>query len=351
MSAHQSCCIAVVLYAHLAMTTSTLGRSFARIALIVASLLLASGVGAPGSRAHADTSRTVDLGTVDVTSPAPEAYREAMRIVLLRLTGRRAATTDAALQPLVESAERYVQIFQPATTDASARVTLDDLAVERALDELGEPVWPRERPVVLGVILSAPIGADPSEVREALVRSALERGLPLELAPASAVGLAPGSRANAGEALAAARRAGASAALIAESQGDRWSWTLFQSATAVGAVRFEGGVTAGVEGAADTLALGSQAMSLQPVSEVELIVTGVADLATHGAARRALANLVAIKNIELLEATARELRFRVQVSGGLRGLSSALDNDPMWQRESGSTPLRYRWVSAAGTSR
>ncbi len=350
MSAHQSCCTAVVLYAHLAMTISTLGRSLARIALMMASLL-ATGFGVSGSLARADTSQTVDLGTVEVTSPAPEAYREAMRVVLLRLTGRRAAMNDAALQRLVESAERYVQIFQPATADAPAKVTLDDLAVERALDELGEPVWPRERPVVLGVILSAPAGADPTEVREALVRSALERGLPLELSPASAVGLAPGSRANAGEALAAARRAGVSAALIAESKSDRWVWTLFQSTSAAGAVRFEGGVTAGVEGAAYTLALGSQAMSLQPISEVELIVTGVGDLAAHGAVRRALANQVAIKNIDLLEATAREVRFRVQVSGGVRGLSSALDNDPLWQRESGSTPLRYRWAPAAGTSR
>jgi hypothetical protein len=69
------------------------------------------------------------------------------------------------LQALIDSAERYVQIFRPATTEAPAAVTLDDLAIERALDELGEPVWPRERPVVLGVILSAPPGADPAQVR------------------------------------------------------------------------------------------------------------------------------------------------------------------------------------------
>ena len=349
MAAHQSGLNAMVLYAHLAMTTSTLGRSHRRIARVLTILLTA--LVSVASLVHAATSRTVDLGTVEVASPAPEAYREAMQILLLRLTGRRAAMTDAALQPLVESAERYVQIFQPATGEAAARVTLDDLAVERALDELGEPVWPRERPVVLGVILSAPQGADPTEVRESLLRSAAERGLPLELSSASAAGLVPGSRAAAGEALAAARRAGASAALMAEAQGDRWVWTLFQSTNSVGAVRFEGVVTAGVEGAADTLALGSQALSLQPVSEVELIVTGITDLRAHGIARRTLANQVAIKNIDLLEVSANTLRFRVQVSGGARGLSSALDNDPIWQREGGATPLRYRLQSAAGEPR
>ena len=158
---------------------------------------------------------------------------------------------------------------------------------------------------------------------------------------------------GAGEALAAARRLGASAALVAEAIGNEWQWTLYQSAAGAPSVRFQGDVSSGVEGAADTLALGSQAMSLQPISEVELIVTGVSDLMTHGAVRRALGNRVAIKNVDLLEVGSTSLRFRVQVSGGQRGLVSSLESDSSWQRElvngpQSSGPLRYRFVVQDG---
>lgn len=324
------------------MTTSMLDRRvwccvLAWVSLLASSMLVAS-------------TRTVNIGTVQVQASVPaDAYGEAMQWVLVRLTGRRSAISDPALQPLLQNSERYVQIFRPASDESSAEVTLDDLAIERALDELGEPVWPRERPVVLGVILSAPIGAEPDAVREALTQAALQRGLPLELASATTAGLNRGESASAGEALAAARRLGASAALVAEAMGNQWQWTLYQSESGAPSVRFQGDVASGVEGAADTLALGSQAMSLQPISEVELIVTGVSDLMTHGAVRQALANRVAIKNVDLLEVGSTSLRFRVQVSGGQRGLVSALESDSSWQRELAngpqrSSPLRYRFV-------
>lgn len=318
------------------MTTSMLDRRSWRCVLAWVSLLASSELVA--------ATRTVDLGTVQVQASAPaEAYGEAMQRVLVRLTGRRTSLSDPALQSLVQQSERYVQIFQPASDERPAQVTLDDLAIERVLDELGEPVWPRERPVVLGVILSAPSGADPQVVREALTRSATERGLPIELSSASAAGLTSGRATSAGEALAAARRLGADAALVAEAAGSQWRWTFYQSTAGASPVRFDGDVTVGIEGAADALALGSHALSVQPVSEVELLVSGVADLAAHGAVRRALTNQAAIKNIDLLEVTASQLRFRVQVSGGQRGLMSALDGDRDWQRDNVDGPLRYRF--------
>lgn len=333
----------MVLYAHLVMTTSMLGRSFARWVWVGVSLLTTQSLMA--------ATRTVDLGTVEVESAAPAAYQEAMRTVLIRLTGRRSAASDPSLRPLLENAERYVQIFRPATADLRAAVTLDDLAVERALDDLGEPIWPRERPIVLGVILSAPPGADAGQVRTRLTETAAERGLPLELSAAASAGLRPGASADAGEALAAARRMGASAALIGEAFGDRWRWTLFQATAGASPIRTEGEVIAGVERAADALALGSQAVALQPVSEVELTVLDVADLATHGAVRRALAEMVVIKNIDLLAVGPRELSFRIQVSGGLRGLTAALDADPAWSRETAAGGLRYRFLGAVQAAR
>jgi hypothetical protein len=82
-----------------------------------------------------------------------------------------------------------VQIFRPAAGGAPARVTLDAAAIERAVAQLGQPVWSRERPLVLGGDrLSAPAGADAATARVRLERAAVERGLPLRLGAAASGG-------------------------------------------------------------------------------------------------------------------------------------------------------------------
>jgi hypothetical protein len=196
------------------------------------------------------------IGEVTVQSTGEAGFAEAMRIVLVRLTGRRAAATDPALAPLVRDARRYVQIVRPATGSSAPRITLDAAAIERSLLALEQPLWARERPVVLGVIATAPAGADAAATRTALENAALERGLPLRLMSASSAGLTAGSAVDASAALAAARRAGADVALLGEADGAEWQWTLFDG---VAPAVFTGGVTAGIEGAADTLAIGAQA--------------------------------------------------------------------------------------------
>src|SRR3984957_4418707 len=42
------------------------------------------------------------------------AFQNAMRTVLVRVTGNRSADEDAALAPLVSNARRYVQQYRPA---------------------------------------------------------------------------------------------------------------------------------------------------------------------------------------------------------------------------------------------
>ena len=261
------------------------------------------------------------IGEVTVQSTGEAGFAEAMRIVLVRLTGRRAAATDPALAPLVRDARRYVQIVRPATGSSAPRITLDAAAIERSLLALEQPLWARERPLVLGVIATAPAGADAAATRTALENAALERGLPLRLMSASSAGLTAGSAVDASAALAAARRAGADVALLGEADGADWQWTLFDG---VAPAVFTGGVTAGIEGAADTLAIGAQAAIAQVVETTTLRVVGVATLQDYADVQRVLAGLLGVRAVGVRAVESDAALFEVQLPGGAQGLQSAL---------------------------
>lgn len=329
---------AVVLYA-LPIMTISFQRDFRRFRPLPA-VLLAAAFASLGAVASA--TQTVAIGEVVVESTGEAAYAEAMRVALVRATGRRAAATDPRFATLVQDARRYVQISRPAFAGNPARITLDAAALERAITALGEPVWSRERPLVLAIVTRPPAGADPALVRQQLERAAAERGLPLQLSSAAAAGLEPGTSASAEAALRAARRAGADAALIGEADGSEWQWSLIDSASVT---VFNGDAVAGVEGAADTLALGSLAAVAQPAAEAEVRIVGVNSLKDYAQVRALLESAAAIKSVELVAAEAEGALFRVTVAGGVSGLVSALASQPRLQRDGGRADLpRFRWV-------
>src|SRR5580693_1113496 len=81
------------------------------------------------------------------------AFQNAMRIVLIRVTGHRNADEDPALSALVVNARRYVQQYR-AAPDNQLWVAFDGPAIERWLTQNGQPLWGHERPttlVLLGV--------------------------------------------------------------------------------------------------------------------------------------------------------------------------------------------------------
>ena len=172
---------------------------------IAALVLLAAVIGAASSLPVATAAQQVRAGevTVPLTDPTA-AFPEAMRVALVRITGRRDADQDPALAPLVADARRFVQIFRPVAGGGGTQVTLDAGAIERAVAAAGRSIWPRERPVALVVIVQPPPGADAAAVRRSIEDTATQRGLPVVLAAAQSTGL--GAGADAATALAAARR-------------------------------------------------------------------------------------------------------------------------------------------------
>lgn len=284
--------------------------------------------------ASVSAAQPAAIGEVTVQSTGEAGFAEAMRIVLVRLTGRRAAATDPALAPLVRDARRYVQIVRPATGSSAPRITLDAAAIERSLLALEQPLWARERPLVLGVIATAPAGADAAATRAALESAAHERGLPLRLMSASSAGLTAGSAVDASAALAAARRAGADVALLGEADGAEWQWTLFDG---VAPAVFTGGVTAGIEGAADTLAIGAQAAIAQAVETTTLRVVGVATLQDYADVQRVLAGLLGVRAVGVRAVESDSAVFEVQLPGGAQGLQSALAGSARLRRDTAAS--------------
>jgi hypothetical protein len=269
--------------------------------------------------AAAQVVRTGEV-TVSLTEQSA-AFQEAMRVALVRITGRRDADQDPAFAPLLADARRFVQIFRPLPGGSGTQVTLDSAALERAVAAAGRATWPRERPVALVVIVQPPPGADAAGVRRALEDTAALRGLPLLLSSAQSAGLAGSGPVDAAAALAAARRLGADVALVGQADGTQWRWAFHDGG---GSETFTGPVGAGIDGAVDRLAAATEALMQQPESDALVQVNGVASLRDHAQVSRLLAASAGVRAVSLLEAGAGYAVYRVLARGGGDGLAAAL---------------------------
>jgi hypothetical protein len=271
----------------------------------------------------AAAAQAVRTGEVTVAATDQNtAFQEAMRIALVRITGRRDADQDPALAPLLADARRYVQIFRPLAGGGGTQVTLDAAAIQRAVAASGRSIWPRERPVALVVIVQAPPGADAAAVRRSLEDVAAQRGLPVVLASAQAAGL--GADADATSALAAARRLGADVALVGQADStdpSGWRWKYFAAGASES---YSGAVTAGIHGASDRLAAATEAVMQQPEQDALVSVSGVASLRDYAQVSRLLAATAGVRGVSLLEAANGVAVYRVLARGGGDGLAAAL---------------------------
>jgi len=270
--------------------------------------------------ASASAAQSVRTGEVSVaTTDQAAAFQEAMRIALVRITGRRDADQDPALAPLLADARRYVQIFRPVAGGGGIQVTLDAGAIERAVTAAGLSAWPRERPVALVVVLQPPPGADAVAVRRVLEDTASQRGLPVVLSSAQSAGLASG--ADTAAALAAARRLGADVALLGQADASGWRWVYHGAG---GSETFSGALSSGIHGATDRLAEATQAVMQQPEQDALVQVSGVASLRDYAQVSRLLSGSAGVRVVSLLEAGNGVATYRVVARGGGDGLAAAL---------------------------
>ena len=76
------------------------------------------------------------------------ATQAAMARLLIRVTGNRNAPLDPALQPLLTDSGKYLSSYGD-DRQGRALVGFSRGGVERALTQLGKPVWGAERPLTL----------------------------------------------------------------------------------------------------------------------------------------------------------------------------------------------------------
>lgn len=264
------------------------------------------------------------------------AFQNAMKAVLIRVTGRRSAGEDAALGPLVANARRYVQQYRTAS-DSQLWVAFDGPAIERWLTQNGQPLWGHERPTTL-VLLAVQNGAaggssgsvittdDTSELKGAIDAAAYARGLPL-VWPSTAelqkyhidfAALSGGSPAVSD----IGRRMGSDAILLGRAGGAaanatvRWTH-LFQDRSSE-----YSGTLEGVNRAADLYA-GLFAASGSLVA-VDIEVVGINDLRDYASVENYLESLTFISHVSVESMGADTVRFRLATRGGSDSLQRAL---------------------------
>ena len=251
------------------------------------------------------------------------AFKAALKIVLIRVTGRRTADEDPVFAPLFNNARRYVQQFRSAPDD-QLWVAFDGSAIERWLTQNGQPLWGRERPSTF-VWLSVQTGAqaakvvtsdDTSELKVAIDAAAAMRGIPLVWPNAASANTASPSPADIGHRLGAEGVLVGRANSATEAAGVRWT-LLFQDRSS----EFSGAVE-GVNRAADLYAgMFAASGSLAPV---EIEVGGVADLRDYANVQTYLESLTFITHVNVQALTGDTVRFRLTTRGGIESLQHAI---------------------------
>jgi hypothetical protein len=263
------------------------------------------------------------------------AFQAAMKVVLVRVTGRRSAEEDPALAPLIGNARRYVQQYR-AAPDGRLWVSFDGPAIERWLTQNGQPLWGRERPTTFvwlavqtgpqsGSIITAD---DASELKMAIDAEAAIRGVPL-LWPSAAelqrdhLDFAGVNTATLSTLADIGRRAGGEGILIGKAAGAAENpsvrWTLsFQDRSS----EFSGALSEGVNRAADLYAgLFAASGSLAPV---DIQVTGVGDLKEYASLQAYLESLSYISHVSVVELAGDTIKFRLTTRGGPESLQRTL---------------------------
>jgi hypothetical protein len=279
-------------------------------------------------------ARPVRVYDVTVTDRSQPALQEAMRQALVRATGHREAASDPALASIVESAQTYVKGYTKGA-QGQTQVSFDGPALERALAAAGRGVWSADRPFTFVSLYPVPARDAAESVREQLEQAAARRGLSISLVPIPVVD-ASGRDVAPDALLAAAQRAGAEALLVGRSDGagSQYRWTLY---TSLSSPTWSGTLTAGIDGAVETLAPPLNAQVAQgSEGDTRVEVHGVNGLADFASVERLLQGIPGVRHARLAEAQGTQATFDLAMRGGAEALDRALAASPRLARAPGA---------------
>lgn len=298
-----------------------------------------------------------------------EVLGEALTRVLVRMTGNRTIGEFPEAKPLLESASRYVQQFRYADAPSAEaaqgkayllQVTFDGVALERALEARGLPVWGRERPAVLvWLAVREPgdnylvAGSSGQAAKASMQAAAEDRGVPLvfplyDLEDQAQVTFSDVSGGFHENILNASERYRPDAVLVgrATRSSGLWDvrWSLYygdqpfdweSSSAGLGVALQEG-----VHGLAGTLAarLSSSAYS-DAASGTLVVVSGVRRLEDYVRISRYLGGLGPVLSRRTYRISPEKAEFLIEARGGSRDLERVIGLGDLLQAQRVEAPL------------
>lgn len=297
-----------------------------RLALALLGLALAAGASAAAFEGLYEGTVPGDSASAARAAAAGEALRQ----VVVRVTGRRAAASDGALTGVFADPLRFAQTYR-SLGQGQVVVGFDAKSLDAALLAAGQRVWPRERPLTLLVVVSDRAGPAPNplsadaDLRRDLERTAQLRGLPVVWA----TGLDSTSlQARVADALAErleplralARQFGADGVLLGKSAGAGSSWSWLGPA---GTGSFVGPAGEVMQVLADRYGAQFATQASAPSGVLNVAVRGVRDLGGYAQATQLLAGIEGVREATVEEAQGDALRFRVSFAGNTEALRQA----------------------------
>ena len=272
------------------------------------------------------------------------AYKRALQQILIRVTGSEDAAFSPELNALFPNPARFVMQFRPGD-DETLWVLLDGAAIEQVLRRSAMPVWGSDRPLtVLWIAVDWGRGerellsAEPSpgesplspqqQMRERIKRVATARGLPVVLPRRVTDDEISFSDVWGGfheRLLTASRQYNASSVLVGrlragEAERNRWNYYAGTEPR-----QWDGEIEDAIHLLADTLA-GQLAFAGNARAEsVLLTVSNVNSAQAFAAVQGIIDGLEMIDAYTVDTVSGNSIRYRININGGARRLSSVLD--------------------------
>ncbi len=299
-------------------------------------MLVLAALAVPG---HAESLGDLYTVTVPYTGENEAAFRQAMRDILVRVTGRPDAPDLENLAPLVGQASRYVTSFRRAAGN-QLTVSFNGTAIENAVDASGLATWGSNRPVTLvwlaldrgggrrGLVSSSDTSAEKARVDA----NAARRGLPIVWPDAGDDLVRAMQQAWSGNhdaLIDAARRYGADGVLIGRARQNaagtyEVDWNFSGAGVAGNAA---GELETGPELASERYAGVYASHGAAQRSEQIVTVTGIGSLESYASAMRTLSKLAPVRGVSVDEVTPDAVSFRVNVRGDPCALNDAILRD------------------------
>ncbi|HEY5808206.1 MAG TPA: DUF2066 domain-containing protein [Povalibacter sp.] len=277
--------------------------------------------------------------SMPVTSNRDAAFVDALRVVAVRVSGRRDAAARLGGTP--GNPRQYVQRFS-FTPDNVLLVAFDSVSVDKLLIDAGLPIWARERPATLVLLnVTAANGsnywidsAGMSAEREMVTRAAKQRGLPIiwpDMSTIDRTQLHTGddaATADPGALMQAASRYNANAALLGNARSDGAGglavrWQLASDSENVSA---SGSLEDGVHMAADAFARVYSASGAS-LDSVAVEVSGINTLGAYADTLNYLEAMTLVRAVAVEQVSGDTMKFKLAVRGDAATLRRALALD------------------------